>query len=138
MIIHMPGQTAGTVVPDAAGQVDVAPTMADALGLDTSSTPLFGRDLFVRSRILLGAGRIVPVGSYFDERVLFVPGTGFKDGYTFDIATKQPGGVEAASEEKWQRIRETIRLSESYALSLPKRKNYQKDEGSVIPQLPQQ
>ena len=33
------------------------------------------------------AGRIVAVGSYLDERLLFVPGTGFQDGYSYDIAT---------------------------------------------------
>jgi lipoteichoic acid synthase len=36
LIIHMPGQTTGTVVPEAAGQVDIAPTLVGALGLDES------------------------------------------------------------------------------------------------------
>lgn len=136
LIIHIPGQTTGTRVTDAAGQVDLPPTLADALGLDRTRTPLFGRNLFVRSRVLLGAGRIVSLGAYFDERLLFVPGVGFEDGYSYDIATRKPMAGSEASEEKWRAIRETLKLSESYAGALPRRAGYQKDEESVIPQLP--
>ena len=136
MIVHMPGQVAGTVVPDAAGQVDIAPTVADALGLDDTRSPHFGRSLFVRSRVLLGAGRLVALGSYVDERLMFVPGATFADGHAYDTTTKQPLAAQAASDDKWQRMRETIQLSDSYTQLLPKRRDYQPDKESVVPQAP--
>jgi hypothetical protein len=78
----------------------------------------------------------VSLGSYIDERLLFVPGTTFADGRARDIVSKAPIDVGLAAEDKWQRMRDTVQLSDSYAKSLPKRADYVKDEESVVPQLP--
>ncbi len=56
IVIHLPKDERGVRCYTSAGQVDIMPTIADAIGLDLSNTPHFGRSLFTNTRPLL-AGR---------------------------------------------------------------------------------
>lgn len=133
LVVHMPGQSAGHRVGDTVGQVDVMPTIADALGVDLGGTVHFGRDAFVRSPVLLPAGGFLPVGSYLDDRVLYVPGDTFGAGTVWDIGAHRTGAFSGASRTKYESTLEMLRLSDEYTRSLPQRADFDPGAKAVLP-----
>ncbi|MBI5231037.1 MAG: sulfatase-like hydrolase/transferase [Coriobacteriales bacterium] len=134
LIIRMPGQETGTEVRDPVGQIDIMPTLADALGVDLARSPHFGRSAFVRSPVLMPAARIVATGSFIDETSLFVPGVGFDDGHAYSANTKMPSEARDAQRDELERVRKLMTLAERYTDALPQRADYVPDDKAVVPQ----
>ncbi|MBI5230862.1 MAG: LTA synthase family protein [Coriobacteriales bacterium] len=132
-IVHMPGQTAGRRSSEPFGQTDVAPTVAGALGVDTTAMPHFGRDVFAGQPVLMPGGGFMPPGTYVDERILFVPGSGFDDGAAAYLGTGSPAPRNLATAGKWERIRRMLNLSDAYARSLPVRPGHDLHADAVMP-----
>ena len=71
-LIRVPGGAATGVNTTSAGQVDIAPTVASLLGIDTSTTAFFGRDLLAP-----GEGFVAfPNGSAVGDRELYLTADG--------------------------------------------------------------
>jgi lipoteichoic acid synthase len=127
LIIHLPGQTTGTIRTDTAGQIDIMPTVADLLGIDLTQVPHMGRSVFVDSNKLYPLNSYLPGGSFLNDTVLFMPGLGFDDGNAVTIADDasiKPTDREAAD---YKRMLALTKLSDKWVMSLPKRK----DAGSL-------
>lgn len=133
LVVRLPDTKVPTRVDDAVGQADIMPTLADALGVDLSATPHFGRDAFVRSPVLMPAARIVPVGSFIDDRSIFVPGIGYDDGHAYSVVTKQQVPREDVQRTELDRARQLISLSERYADALVQRANFKHDDAASTP-----
>ncbi len=74
LIVHLPGQKAGTRVATPVGQVDLVPTLADALDVDLSGVVHFGRSILRSGSSVISAGGLVGQGGYVDESVFAIPG----------------------------------------------------------------
>ena len=85
LIIHLPGQKKAELVTATAGQVDIMPTIADLVGLDLRGTPHMGRSLFVNSNALVPMRSYLPGGTFANDKVVFTPGVGYKDGKAYSI-----------------------------------------------------
>jgi len=133
LIVHLPGQEQPQTVNTPVGQVDLMPSIADALGLDLSETAHFGRSVFSAGPRLFSAGGLLPVGSYFDESVLYVPGNDFETGTVYDVATRQQVGIERASKAKYQKTKDLLDLSSGYVAGLPIRSDFDPDAKTILP-----
>ena len=128
LMIRLPGQTEGHLVSETVGQVDVMPTLADALGLDIATTPHFGTSAFVRHTTLMqGCGRIAP-GSYLTESVAVLPGLESGSGTVVDLSTHDELDAGVAPEGSLERIRRLSAISHAYVRSLPSRADEQPGE----------
>jgi len=121
LIIHLPGQTEAHVVTSTVGQVDIMPTVADLLGADLRGTPHMGRSVFVDSNALVPTRAYLPGGTFANDRVLFLPGVGFKDGKAFSI--ENAGRTEKSERERTDmvRVKELTKISDKWILGLPMR-----------------
>jgi len=119
LMIRLPGQTEGHLVIDTVGQVDIMPTLADALGLSIAQTPHFGTSAFVRHTTLMqGCGRIAP-GSYLTESAAVLPGIESGSGAVIDLSTHRTLPADAVAYDALERIRRLGAISHAYARSLP-------------------
>ena len=75
LIVHLPGQKAGTRVATPVGQVDLVPTLADALDVDLSGVVHFGRSILRSGSSVISAGGLVGQGGYVDESVFVLTGS---------------------------------------------------------------
>lgn len=124
LMFIIPGVTDGTVFSQTAGQIDIMPTIANLLGVSTADQVVFGQDLLNQTQNLLGQQYYLPSGSFIDERYIFIPGKGVKDGTAFPIGNGAGGtGTVTAEqlEDKYIRARHLIKLSHAYAEQLPDR-----------------
>jgi lipoteichoic acid synthase len=121
LVVHLPGQTAGVVSAEALGQIDIMPTIADALGLDISGVPHVGKSAFVGSPGLVPMRSYVPAGTLANDRVVFVPGLTASEGRAFRLDDGAPASVTATELADQQRARELSVLSDDWARSLPRR-----------------
>ncbi|MEO3944780.1 LTA synthase family protein [Gorillibacterium sp. CAU 1737] len=123
LIVHAPGQE-GKQVERTGGQVDILPTVANLLGLSWVEDQFipFGRDLLNTDRNVIGMRYYLPTGSFYNDDILFVPGTGFDDGTAYSLKTHEK--VEDFSQYKsdYEYILEWMKLSDEYVKQLPKRK----------------
>lgn len=133
LIIHMPGDDVSRTVTATVGQLDLMPTIADALGADLGDVAHFGRSVFDTGPALLSAGGLLPVGSYVDDSVLYIPGDSFEQGQAWSIETRQPLGIAAASAEKYEATKKLLELSRSYVVNLPIRKDFDANAKVVLP-----
>jgi len=133
LVIHLPGQTSGTEVTSAAGQVDLTPTIADALDADLSHIVRFGRSVLRSADGVIAAGGLLGRGAYADDSVLYVPGTDFAQGRAFDVRTREPLGISAASEQTWRDVKELVSLSREYVAALPLRADYDAEAEITFP-----
>jgi len=133
LIVHMPGQDTSGTVTGTVGQIDVMPTIADALGADLSDVAHFGHSAFAAGPTLHSAGGLLPVGAYIDDSVLYIPGDTFEQGEAWSVETRQPVGVADASAEKYKSVKELLELSREYVLNLPSRKDFDPDAKMVLP-----
>ncbi|MBD2870630.1 LTA synthase family protein [Paenibacillus arenilitoris] len=122
LLIHVPG-TAGKVVEQVGGQVDIMPTVAGLLGLSLKDAgyAAFGQDLLHIERNVIGMRYYLPTGSFFNNEILFVPGKGFEDGTAIDIRSMKPVIDFSAYRGDYDYILELMRLSDDYVRLLPKR-----------------
>ncbi|MDO8964994.1 MAG: LTA synthase family protein [Coriobacteriia bacterium] len=121
LVIHLPGQTAGIVSREALGQVDIMPTIADALGLDLSGVPHVGKSAFVASPGLVPMRSYVPAGTFANDRVVFVSGLAADEGTAFLLEDGSPTSVSPTEFADRERSRELSALSDQWARSLPRR-----------------
>lgn len=134
LIVHLPGQTAGGVVEHPVGLADVAPTVADLVGVDMSQTPHLGRSMFAlpADPLVITRGHF-PAGAFVNGRVAFLPGLGFDDGSALVVengAAAKPTNVE---QRDYERISAMSELAEQWVYSLPKRPDAGRIEDAVIP-----
>ncbi|GIP39717.1 hypothetical protein J31TS4_29970 [Paenibacillus sp. J31TS4] len=123
LIIHAPGASQGTAYARVGGQVDIAPTMANLLGIalpDEDMLP-FGRDLLNSKRNVVGMRYYLPTGSFFNNEILFIPGAGFEDGKAISLHTLEPVEEFSAYRQDYDYILKLMKLSDEYVKVLPKR-----------------
>lgn len=133
LIVRMPGQQEGQTVYDPVGQIDVLPTIADALGLDLSKTPHVGRSVFREAPRIFSAGGLFPSGSYVDGDVVYIPGADFASGTVWNISSRTAGDLSQADSEKYEQMLEVLRITEGYVRGLPKRAGYDAAAKLIIP-----
>ena len=129
LIIHVPGQVMGEVSPHTGGQVDILPTLAGLLGisLENEGFVALGQDLLNIDRNVVGVRYYLPTGSFFNDEVMFVPGTGFDDGTAISLDTLQPVTELEPYRNDYEYITELLRLSDEYVKLLPKRTSGQQE-----------
>lgn len=133
LVVRLPGQTKGERVTDPVGQVDVMPTVADALGIDIAPTPHVGRSVLATGRRIVSPGALFPVGSYVDGDTVYIPGDVFETGTAWSISRRETIGLDAAEPERYENMREIQRLVDTYARGLPARDDYNADASYVVP-----
>lgn len=133
LIVHLPGQEKGTRIARPVGQVDLAPTLADALDVDLSGMAHFGRSILRSSGGVMAAGGLLGRGAYVDDSVLYIPGAEFERGRVYDIRTREELTISEASETTWNNVRELIGLSREYVASLPLREDFDSDADVSFP-----
>nr|WP_230192250.1 LTA synthase family protein [Paenibacillus sp. CECT 9249] len=123
LIIHMPGGAEGKTVETVGGQVDMMPTLANLLGISLPDEPFtaFGHDLLNIDKNVVGMRYYLPTGSFFNNDVLFVPGTGFEDGEAISIKTQERVADLTPYRADYEYILKLMELSDRYVGSLPKR-----------------
>jgi len=120
LIIHLPGQTKPVRRTDVAGQVDIMPTIADLVGADLAEVPHTGRSLFVNSGSLVPLNAYLPGDSFVNSKVLFMPGKGSEAGSAQDVFDGSARTPSAQDKADLVRVRDLMRISESYLLGLEK------------------
>jgi phosphoglycerol transferase MdoB-like AlkP superfamily enzyme len=123
LIIHLPGQDKPVVDQSVVGQVDIMPTVADLLGLDLTQVPHMGRSVFVKSNALVPFNSYLPGGSFVNDRLLFMPGLGFDDGKSVNIADGSGATPNKQDESDYERMLQLTKLSDRWVMGLPKRKD---------------
>lgn len=132
-IVHLPGQEAGSRVVTPVGQVDVAPTIADALDVDLSQMAHFGRSVLRSGEGIISAGGLVGQGAYVDGSVFALPGASIGESQVFDAKTREAMPTSRASDQKLQAAKELLLLSQQYVASLPVRKDFDPDAEITFP-----
>jgi len=122
-LIHVPKQKEGKVVELTGGQLDIMPTVANLLGLSLEDKKFtaFGRDLLNTDHNVMGMRYYLPTGSFFNNDVMFVPGTGFEDGTATSLETLQPVQDVSVYRKDYDYILSLMKLSDKYVKLLPKR-----------------
>ncbi|TLM98689.1 MAG: LTA synthase family protein, partial [Actinobacteria bacterium] len=133
LIVHLPGQSRAGVVQRPVGQIDIMPTIADALGLDMSSTPHFGVSAFTTGGTLFSAGGLLPAGAYVDQSVVYAPGDTLAQGQTWDVSTRSPVDAPSQRVSQASRVRRLLSDSRAYVESLPQRADYDPNAKVVLP-----
>ncbi|WP_277679845.1 LTA synthase family protein [Gracilibacillus dipsosauri] len=120
-IIHAPGVTDGQEFNNIGGQLDIMPTVANLLGLSLDDIVIFGQDLVNHYSNLVGVRYYLPIGSFFNDEIVFISGEGFDDGEAYDIYTEEE--IEDFQEYKddYKRVLTLEKLSDEYMKTLPKR-----------------
>ena len=124
LIIHLPGQTEAHRQSTAVSELDVAPSIADALGTDLSDAPQFGQSVFASGPRLFAAGGLLPVGSYVDDAVLGVSDSTSGKPSTWSLSSRQQVSETAEAESERARVGKLLELSAAYVKSLPARGDF--------------
>ncbi|CAI6030481.1 LTA synthase family protein [Cohnella sp. JJ-181] len=122
-IVRVPNQQGGVRVERTGGQLDMMPTIANLLGVkpgDAGIVP-FGQDLLNVDRNIVGSRYYLPTGSFFNDEVLYMPGTGFDDGTAISLATLEPVKDLSPYRGDYDYIMKLMGLSDRYVRLLPKR-----------------
>ena len=121
LLIHLPGQKVGGTIDTTVGQVDIAPTVADLLGIDLTEIPHLGRSVFVESQPFVMMRSHFPGGTVLNDRVAYLPGLVAEEGAALSLddgTTVAPTAVERADMKRGAAL---SALSEQWAESLPDR-----------------
>jgi lipoteichoic acid synthase len=132
-IVHLPKQRSGVLCTTAVGQVDLMPTIADALGLDLSQTPHFGRDAFEASRPLLVGRSGLPQGSFINDRIVCAARDDFDSSQAISLKTREEAELIPSDRADWSNVRTLQAISDTYVETLPARAESQGTEGAIIP-----
>lgn len=133
MVIHVPGQTEGIRVDAPAVQSDIMPTIADMLALETSSTPMFGRDLFVDSKVVVPLRGRLPLGSFLNDRIMYVADFTYEDGMSYAANGQNKVRFFEADRDEFETAHLLLGLCDAYLDSLPQLPDYAPDPESYIP-----
>jgi len=134
LLIHLPGQTEGGVINTAVGIADIAPTVADLVGVDMSETPHLGRSVFATpvDPLVITRGHF-PAGSVINDRVAFMPQLGFDDGEALRLDSGSQVKAKKAEKRDFERALALSQLSEQWIRSLPIRPDAGDPADAVIP-----
>lgn len=116
-LVHVPG-VEGEPVQRTVGEIDMLPTVADLMGLDTSGLVMFGKSAFDPSPNLLGARYYLPTGSFINEEVALVPETGYEDATAYDLDAGTPTDGSGATQDEFDRVLRLLSLSDAYVDAL--------------------
>jgi lipoteichoic acid synthase len=135
ILIHLPKQENGVYCATPAGQVDLLTTIADALGLDLTGTPHFGRSLFDNGRPLLIGRSGLHAGSFINDRLVCVAGADLKSSQAIPISHGDSDLVALTPTDKldWQAVRTMQAISDEYVRHLPKRTASTDASDAIIP-----
>ncbi|WP_308858137.1 LTA synthase family protein [Paenibacillus sp. R14(2021)] len=118
LLLSAPGVTYPSIQHQVGGQIDIAPTVANLLGVPMDDQLHFGQDLLRQTSNLLPMRHFLPTGSVVTDDQLFLTGKGFADGT--DVALPgQSGHAMRTTEEQYNRALRLLRLSDSYVSYLP-------------------
>ncbi len=129
LLIHVPEQTQGVWCESPVGQVDIMPTIADALGLDLSAVPHMGRSAFDSSDPLLARCNGLPKGSLVSGSSVYVPGHEAVPIISADSAARSDSG-QVPSRAAVNRL---LEISDAWVRSLPERSASGGTKGAIIP-----
>ena len=121
LMIHLPGQSDGSLSEETVGQVDIAPTLADAVGLNLSGVPMVGRSMFERHSRLVQTRTGAPGGSFANDRVIHLAGLTFADGTAIDVADGSPARQLPADKADFERAAMLSTLCDEWLRLLPDR-----------------
>jgi lipoteichoic acid synthase len=133
LAIHVPGQTEGVIVDAPAVQGDLMPTITGMLGLDTSSTPMFGRDLFVDTHVSVPMRGRLALGSFLNDRILYMADYSYVDGSAFAADGQNSARFFEVDEVDFENGHLLLRLNDAYLESLSGLSDYAPDPESNIP-----
>jgi len=120
-IVAVGGEKLGEVNEVVGSQLDIMPTVANMLGLSLDDYVHFGQDIVNYPDNLFGMRYYMPVGSFFNNKIVFKPAEGFADGEAFDLQSRETLADFSQYEKDYERISELLNLSDEYMNSLPKR-----------------
>ncbi len=119
-IVHAPGiSNDGETFEKTSGQLDMMPTLANLLGISLDDQIVFGQDLLNHDSNLLGARYYLPIGSFWNDDILFIPEKDFSDGNAYDLKTDQKLDAYDQYREDYDRVLQLEKLSDEYMESLP-------------------
>ncbi|WP_223067920.1 LTA synthase family protein [Paenibacillus caui] len=123
LIIHLPGEQKGQRIDQVGGQLDIMPTIANLMGISLKGENFtaFGHDLLNIDHNVFGMRYYLPTGSFFNDDILFVSGTGFDDGTAISLKTLEPVQDIAPYRKDYDYILKMMGLSDEYVKLLPKR-----------------
>lgn len=122
LIIHVPGME-GQEIETVGGQMDILPTISNLLGISLEDTKFtaFGQDLLNVDQNVIGMRYYLPTGSFFNNDIMFIPGTGFEDGTAISLETLAPVEDFEQYKSDYDYIMQLMKLSDEYVKLLPKR-----------------
>ncbi|MDQ0154208.1 LTA synthase family protein [Robertmurraya andreesenii] len=120
-IVAVGGEKLGEVNEVVGSQLDIMPTVANMLGLSLDDYVHFGQDIVNYPDNLFGMRYYMPVGSFFNNKIVFKPAEGFADGEAFELQSRETLADFSQYEKDYERISELLNLSDEYMNSLPKR-----------------
>ncbi|MFD0712511.1 LTA synthase family protein [Paenibacillus sp. GCM10027626] len=123
LIIHWPGVKHGKTIDTVGGQLDIMPTMANLLGVSLAeqSFTALGQDLLNIDNNIVGMRYYLPTGSFFNNDILYIPGTGFEDGKAVSLRTLEPVTDLTPYRKDYDYILKLMEKSDQYVRSLPQR-----------------
>lgn len=127
LIIAVP-HVKGETVQLTGGQVDIAPTLLNLLGLSTANSDflLFGEDLINSTTNTIGIRYYMPTGTFINEDILYIPGDSFITGQAINIHTYEPVEDLSLLKEDYDYIMKLMKESDRYTSqyrSLPQANN---------------
>ncbi|MCM3782729.1 LTA synthase family protein [Neobacillus mesonae] len=122
LVMHVPGME-GQRIEKVGGQLDILPTVANLLGIsiEDSNFTAFGQDLLNVDQHAIGMRYYMPTGTFFNNEVMFVPGSGFDDGTAILLSTFEPVADISKYRADYDYVMELMKLSDEYVKLLPKR-----------------
>lgn len=96
LLIHLPDETLTGIDDRASGQLDMAPSLLHLLGIDSSSYPMMGNNLFTDS---VDASPLVVLrsGAFTDGKLYYIPSPDhqYDNGSCYDLSTRSKTNIEA-------------------------------------------
>lgn len=96
LLIHLPDESLTGIDDRASGQLDTAPSLLHLLGIDVSSYPMMGNNLFVDS---MGASPLVVLrsGAFTDGELYYIPSPDhqYTNGSCYDLSSRDKADIEA-------------------------------------------
>jgi lipoteichoic acid synthase len=116
----------GDTIDQVGGQLDMLPTILNLLGIseEQSELILFGSDMLNVETNTIGARYYLPTGSFFNDEVLFIPGTGFNDGTAISLDTYQKMDLNEQLRADYNYVLQLMSMSDLYTSSYPKRQKF--------------
>jgi len=124
LVIWGEGVTHPAEFPQAGGQIDILPTVANLLDFSLDNQLHFGQDLLNTASNLIPERYYLPSGSVVGSS-LFIPGEGYEDGtsYSLEDGTPSPADQGGVTEEQYENALRLLHYSDSYLTQLPDRES---------------